>query len=118
MRRQSALRASARPRWFRPVAIVVAGFLVLAAIGYLALKLTPDWFASDRFGSDVTCRPSDAKYKDCLDAAKAQADDRRGVTTATLALFVGVLSAVGAFYTARTFALNRANAARRHELDR
>jgi hypothetical protein len=53
-----------------------------------------------------------------LDAAKARADDRRGVTNATLALLAGALSAVGALYTARTFALNRKNASESHELDR
>jgi hypothetical protein len=55
--------------------------------------------------------------RNCLDTAKARADDRRGVTTATLALFAGALSVFGAVYTARTFRLNRQGADRRHQLE-
>ncbi|MCA1697395.1 MAG: hypothetical protein LC790_00195, partial [Actinobacteria bacterium] len=92
---------------------VVAVCIGLALIGYVSLKLTPDWFASQ-----FTCRLRDNNFQNCLDAATAQANNRQGVTTATLAIFAGALGAMGAIYTARTFALNRDTAARNHELDR
>jgi uncharacterized protein YjbI with pentapeptide repeats len=115
--RLSSLGVLRRHRQARIAAVPLAAVVVLAATAYVALKFSPDLFAADPFPDD-TCRPGDKTFKECLDAAKARADDRRGVTTATLALFAGALSAVGVFYTARTFALNRKNAAQSHELDR
>jgi hypothetical protein len=100
-------------RWATGAAAALA---LLAMAAYLALKLTPDWFASDRF-PDRRCVLGERSYKECLDTAKARADDRRGVTTATLAIFAGALSAFGAVYTARTFRHNREAADRRHVLD-
>jgi uncharacterized protein YjbI with pentapeptide repeats len=55
------------------------------------LKLAPDWFAETNK----------------LDA-KGRADARQDVRTATLALLAGTVGVVGAAYTARSFALNRA----------
>ena len=46
-----------------------------------------------------------------------RADNRRGVTTATLAVFAGGLSLFGAVYTARSFRANRDAADRKHALD-
>jgi len=66
----------------------LAGFLLTA---YAVLKLAPDWFAET----------------DGLDA-KGRSDARHGVRTASLALLAGALAVIGAIYTARTFALNRA----------
>lgn len=82
-------------------------------IGYFAVKVAPDLFASD-----TACKPGDKTFSDCLEAAKAKADDRRSVTTATLALFAGAISVFGAYVGARTFALNRDSAQRSHDLDR
>ena len=63
-------------------------FLVLA---YVVLKLAPDWFAQTNG----------------LDAGE-RADARQGVRTASLALLAGAIGVVGAVYTARGYALNRA----------
>jgi hypothetical protein len=64
------------------------GFL---AIAYVVLKLAPDWFAQTN-GLD----------------AKGRTDARQGVRTASLALLAGAIGVVGAVYTARGYALNRA----------
>jgi uncharacterized protein YjbI with pentapeptide repeats len=66
----------------------MAAFLLIA---YVVLKLGPDWFAETKN----------------LDA-KGRADARQGVRTASLALLAGAIGVIGAVYTARTFALNRA----------
>ena len=60
----------------------LAGFLLVA---YVVLKQAPDWFAE-------------------TDTVEA----RQGVRTASLALLAGTIGVIGAVYTARTFALNRA----------
>jgi hypothetical protein len=76
--------------WGWPIALLggLAGFLLTA---YLVLKLAPDWFAeTDGLG------------------AKGRSEARQGVRTASLALLAGTLAVIGAIYTARTFALNRA----------
>src|SRR4051812_34448079 len=109
--RHAARRASQRESY-----AWVAGLLLLVGLCYVALKVSPDLFASDRF-PDQPCDPKQGTYKDCLDGVRAQAEDRRGVTTATLALYAAALGAFGAVYTARTFAQNRATAQRSHELD-
>jgi hypothetical protein len=101
---------------FRWATAAGAALVLLGAAAFLALRLMPDWFASDRF-PDRRCVLGERSYKDCLDTAKARADDRRGVTTATLAIFAGALSAFGAFYTARTFRQNRHATEKRHTLD-
>lgn len=87
-------------------------FLVLALpfVGYLALKLTPDLFAVNGL-----CRG--AQTPRCLDA-KARAQDRRGVTTATLAVFAGALSVVGVTVTALTYEQTRRTANKTHERER
>ena len=77
--------AASRWRW------QIIGFAVFLLIAYLVLKLAPDWFANTK-GLD----------------AKGQADERQGVRTASLALLAGTVGVIGAIYTARTFALNRA----------
>jgi Pentapeptide repeats (8 copies) len=78
---------SRRLRWLGfPGALL--GFVLVA---YVVLKLAPDLFAET----------------DGLDA-KGRSDARQGVRTATLALLAGGIALVGALYTARTFALNRA----------
>jgi pentapeptide repeat protein len=94
----------------------LGALILFAIIGYLSLKLAPDWFESDQF-PDTPCRPDDNEYKACLEIATARADERRGITTATLALFVGALSAVGAVYTALTFSENRKVSRREHTLN-
>ena len=101
---ESSVRGS-----FRWAVAILVSLVLLALIGYVSLKLSPDWFAAHK-----TCgvRPT----ANCLDA-KAQAEDRRAVTTATLALFAAGLGLFGAIYTARTFALNRETSARTHALD-
>jgi uncharacterized protein YjbI with pentapeptide repeats len=91
---------------------VAAGVLAtlsgLVVIGYVALKLTPERFGSDQL-PDTTCgRPSDKAFKNCLDAAKARADDRRAVSTATLAILAGGIATVGAVLTGLSYRLNRA----------
>jgi uncharacterized protein YjbI with pentapeptide repeats len=75
-------------RW---LGVGIAAIAAFVAVSYVALKLSPDWFAETHD----------------LDA-KGRADARQGVRTATLALFAGMIAVVGAVYTARTFALNRA----------
>jgi uncharacterized protein YjbI with pentapeptide repeats len=71
--------------------IGVAGLLGFLLVAYVVLELAPNWFA---------------ETKD-LDA-KGRADARQGVRTASLALLAGAIGVIGAVYTARTFALNRA----------
>jgi hypothetical protein len=93
----------------------LAALIVFAFIGYLSLKLAPDWFESDQFGH-TPCRSDSADYKACLEIATASADERRGITTASLALFAGALSAVGAVYTGLTFRENRKVSRSAHEL--
>jgi hypothetical protein len=75
----------------RSLSLGVAALVGLFAIAYLVLKLAPDWFAETN-GLD----------------AKGRADARQGVRTASLALLAGTIGVVGAVYTARSFALNRA----------
>jgi hypothetical protein len=82
------LARSSVQRWLIVVVAGLAGFLLIA---YVVLKLAPDWFAET----------------ENLDA-KSRADARQGVRTASLALLAGAIGVIGAFYTARTFALNRA----------
>jgi uncharacterized protein YjbI with pentapeptide repeats len=114
---QRAYRRVWQHEAFRWATTAGAALVLLGAAALLALKLTPDWFASDRF-PDRRCVLGNKSYKECLDTAKARADDRRGVTTATLAIFAGALSAFGAVYTAKTFRQNRESAERTHDLDR
>jgi uncharacterized protein YjbI with pentapeptide repeats len=83
-------RAWRSSRW--PAAAAVSlGLAWFVLIAYLVLKLAPDWFAETE-GLNPTAR----------------ADARQGVRTASLALLAGAIAVVGAVYTARTFALNRA----------
>jgi hypothetical protein len=92
-----------RVRWFT---WALAGILGVAAIGYTALKLTPDWFADDRLPL-LPCPPaSDEDFTACLDAAQARADDRRAVTTATLAILAGTVAVIGAIFTGLSYKLN------------
>jgi hypothetical protein len=108
MRWLRGLRSVLRLRWFRAVASVLAGMVGVAVVGYVGLKLAPDWFADDRL-PDATCRnPSDKNFSNCLEAAKAQADDRRAVTTATLAILAGSIATIGAIFTGLSYRLNRA----------
>ena len=77
-------------RWRWP-SLGIAGLIVFLAIAYVVLKLAPDWFAQTN-GLD----------------AGGRADARQGVRTASLALLAGAIGVVGAVYTARGYALNRA----------
>jgi uncharacterized protein YjbI with pentapeptide repeats len=70
---------------------VLASLIAFVAMAYVVLQLAPDWFAETR-GLD----------------AQGRVTARQGVRTATLALLAGGLAVLGSFYTARTFALNRA----------
>jgi hypothetical protein len=85
---KAARSLTRRWRWW---ATGVAGLVGFLAIAYVVLKLAPDWFAETQ-GLD----------------AKGRADARQGVRTASLALLAGTIGVVGAVYTARSFALNRA----------
>jgi hypothetical protein len=77
-------------RW-RSLTAGVAGLVGFLATAYFVLKLAPDWFAeTENLGP------------------KGRADARQGVRTASLALLAGTIAVVGAVYTARSFALNRA----------
>jgi pentapeptide repeat protein len=76
---------------WRTVGLGVAAVVGFVAIAYFVLKLAPDWFA-DTNGLD----------------AKGRDDARQGVRTASLALLARTVGVVGAVYTARSFALNRA----------
>ena len=81
-------------RWLRKRSLpisVLASLVGFVAMAYLVLQLAPDWFAETR-GLD----------------AQGRVTARQGVRTATLALVAGGLAVLGSFYTARTFALNRA----------
>src|SRR5215218_8528755 len=78
-------------RYRRWLVAGVAGLLGFLAIAYFVLKLAADWFAGTQ-GLD----------------AKGRADARQDVRSATLALLAGTVAVVGAVYTARSFALNRA----------
>ncbi len=71
------------------VAVLVAGAAIAGAV--VIVKWAPDWLAST---NDLT--PSEA------------AEERGRVRTALLALLAGLLAALGAYYTHRTFGLNRA----------
>ena len=73
------------------VVSALSGILVFVALAYVVLKLAPQWFA-DTEG----LTPQD------------RVTARQGVRTAALALLAGGLAVIGSFYTARTFALNRA----------
>ena len=77
-----------RLRWLGIGVGGLAGFLLIA---YAVLKLAPDQFAET----------------ESLDAS-GRADARQGVRTASLALLAGLVGVIGAIYTGRTFALNRA----------
>jgi uncharacterized protein YjbI with pentapeptide repeats len=77
-----------RWRWLTAGIAALVGFL---AIAYVVLELAPDWFAETE-GLD----------------AQGRADARQSVRTASLALLAGTIGVVGALYTARSFALNRA----------
>jgi Pentapeptide repeats (8 copies) len=74
--------------WLGIGAAAVVGFVVVA---YVVLEAAPDLFAET----------------DGLDP-KGRSDERQGVRTASLALLAGAIGVVGAVYSARTFALNRA----------
>jgi hypothetical protein len=87
----SGLRRSWIGRRWRWAILAVAGLIVFIAIAYVVLKLAPDWFAQTN-GLD----------------ARGRADARQGVRTASLALLAGAVGVVGAVYTARGYALNRA----------
>jgi hypothetical protein len=78
-------------RWWRWTGLGVAGLIVFLAISYVVLKLAPDWFAQTN-GLD----------------ANARVDARQGVRTASLALLAGGIGVIGASYTVRGYALNRA----------
>lgn len=78
-------------RKMRRVGLLAAALFSLLLLGYVVLKWAPDRFAETK-GLD----------------AKARADARQGVRTASLALLAGTLGVVGAVYTARTYALARA----------
>ena len=80
----------AESRWRWPI-VGASGLVVFLLIAYLVLEVAPDWFANT----------------DNLDS-KGHADERQGVRTASLALLAGTVAVIGAIYTGRTFALNRA----------
>jgi hypothetical protein len=75
----------------KPLAIGVGALASFLLIAYVVLELAPNWFAETQD----------------LDADQ-RASARQGVRTASLALLAGAVGVVGAAYTARTFALNRA----------
>ncbi len=70
---------------WRSLGIGLAGLAGFLLVAYVVLKQAPDWFAE-------------------TDTVEA----RQGVRTASLALLAGTIGVIGAVYTARTFALNRA----------
>jgi hypothetical protein len=75
-------------RWLGIGVVGLAAFLLIA---YAVL----DW-APDRFAETANLGP------------KGRADARQGVRTAGLALLAGAIAVIGAIYTGRTYALNRA----------
>ena len=88
------------------VAVVIFGVIVGLALVALIIKWAPEWLAT----KDLN--------------ATDEAEEVGRVRTALLATLAGVLAAVGAYYTHRTFQLNRATlehnratAARNHALD-
>jgi hypothetical protein len=101
-RRSVVDEVRSQPVWLQRLAIVLSAVAVGFLAGFLALQLMPDLYASE-----IRCRPGALQFDDCVAVAKERAASRRGVTTATLALFAGVLSAIGALYTARTYSLSR-----------
>jgi hypothetical protein len=107
-------------RWGRDILVCLAAASI---IGVVALKVAPDKLA-EKFPSNLSCDPKAQTFEECLVAAKEKGDavaeraaDRRAVTTATVALALGAISAFGAYLTARTFAANRKEARLTHELD-
>ena len=72
--------------------LLAAAIVVAAVVATLVLRWIPSWLA-DTNG---------------LDTADKVASERGRVRTALLAALAGILAAIGAVYTARTFALNRA----------
>ncbi len=88
---RSRLRRSWIARRWRWPTLGIAGLMVFLVLAYVVLKLAPDWFAQTNG----------------LDAGE-RADARQGVRTASLALLAGAIGVVGAVYTARGYALNRA----------
>ena len=88
--------------------MVLGAIGAVVLIGYVALQLTPEWFGDDRLPDSACGRPSDPDFKNCLDAAKARADDRRAITTATLAILAGGIATIGAVLTGLSYRLNRA----------
>jgi pentapeptide repeat protein len=81
--------SSQRPLWVR-VAVGAAGAALVVVVTVAVVKWVPQLLANqDLSGKDA-------------------AEDQGRVRTALLALSAGLLASVGAVYTARTFALNRA----------
>ena len=80
---------SQRRFWSR-AAIATAGAALVVLFAVAVVKWVPQWLANqDLSGKDA-------------------AEDQGRVRAALLALLAGLLASVGAVYTARTFALNRA----------
>lgn len=76
--------------WLKLAGVAIGGALLLVAVIALVVKWGPDWLASTGGLS-----PAD------------RAAETGRVRTALLAILAGGIAVVGAFYTAKTFALNR-----------
>ena len=59
--------------WIRWGTAALTGVVGAGILGYLALKLAPNWFASD-----ASCRPGDKTFGDCLAAAKVGVNNTDG----------------------------------------
>jgi hypothetical protein len=79
--------------------LLILGVSVVAlGVLFVVLKVLPEWLAST----------------DGIDDASKRAQEIGRVRTALLAVLAGVLAAIGAYYTHRSFGLNRES----HELNR
>src|SRR5687768_8664998 len=92
MRSFKGARAAMSP-WFRrhPATLVLALAVSAAALAVVVVKWAPEWLASTAGLTE-----------------NEAAQERGRVRTALLAILAGGLAALGAYYTHRTFGLNRA----------
>jgi hypothetical protein len=84
----------------------VAATLVVGAYLVFAIWLVPTWVGNSVYSSKPEAE------------ATARASERGSVRTAMLAVLAGGIAAVGAVYTARTYALNKRETERTFELTR
>jgi uncharacterized protein YjbI with pentapeptide repeats len=107
VRRRASISWNKLRPWAARAGVVVLAVASAAVVALFVLKWAPEWLAQ----SDL--------------AGKDRAAEVGRTRTAILATLAGVLAAIGAYYTHRTFQLNRETyeltretAARSHELDR